>query len=670
MGVPSSGAWLSGRIAAGLLALLCGAVLFARVYVDFDTVRLKVVRTAIASRDGEVSVSVPPASSLAALQAPAPVVLIATVRNGGAAPAVLTLRVDGAAVRTLTVAPDERTRFDLVLPPAIAVNPGSIIGLRGQGDAWSLEYLELGNLHGSSGGAFRFIIVPASPDAYQRPPPWMAVLVSGIVFLLLRLDTKPPRRAWVVMLRRVLTALVALVMTIVLLSSVVTPFKLLLAPRGFVSLVVLLMLGSGLWQACVGARARMAAAFPRGVRAADCAAVALAVAAFYTCLMFAFLAPHEGNYSGLLLLGRPFVDRMPALEERPALKTTLAIFEGGGYDAQFAYAMTFDPFLSAHADPARYRDVVDTPPYRYGRIGFSLLTKIASGDQPERYPVTMVWLVIAGLFTGALCLAAVCLHHGQSPAWGLLYVLVPGFVQSVHVTLPEPIAGALLLAGYWCWLRSYLWPAAACLAASLLVRETGAILVVALVAWELIARRPRAAATLASAGLVYALWRAYVGWRLFPAWGWQGLFFNPGNLGAPFTGVLELWQTIGRGLYYPNEPQLALAGAWYPLVLFGVMGLAGLLLWKRRTPITIALAGFAALAAVMDYPSIWLHAANAERTSYECILFSIVALASLDAPGTALRRARMGFFGILALYLLFASVDAPWVRAVLSAPFV
>jgi LPXTG-site transpeptidase (sortase) family protein len=80
----------------------------------------------------------------------------------------------------------------------------------------------------------------------------------------------------------------------------------------------------------------------------------------------------------------------------------------GGYDGQFFYFMTFDPFLTAFRhEPQRYGEYIDFPPYRYGRIGFSLLTKVFSGDRPAWYPATMValvcfWVVAQMLWFGGI----------------------------------------------------------------------------------------------------------------------------------------------------------------------------------------------------------------------------------------------------------------------------
>ena len=109
------------------------------------------------------------------------------------------------------------------------------------------------------------------------------------------------------------------------------------------------------------------------------------------------------------------------------MKETLRYIEGG-YDGQFMYLMAFDPFLSAFKDnPRRYDEVVDTPPYRYTRIGYSLLTKLFAWNQPLWFPQTMIWLILASHVAGAVALGAIVRHHGGHPAWALLYATVPGF---------------------------------------------------------------------------------------------------------------------------------------------------------------------------------------------------------------------------------------------------
>jgi hypothetical protein len=143
--------------------------------------------------------------------------------------------------------------------------------------------------------------------------------------------------------------------------------------------------------------------------------------------------------------------------------------------------MTFDPFLLRYRDHlAQYQTFIDSPPYRYGRIGFSLLTKVLSGDRATLYPATMVLSILGAIGLSAFMLASAARGSGGSALAGALIILVPGFWTSLYAGLPEPVAAAALLSGYLC-LRSRAWVAAGVLfAISVLVRETGCLLVLCL----------------------------------------------------------------------------------------------------------------------------------------------------------------------------------------------
>jgi hypothetical protein len=656
------------------LGVLCAVVLWSRVFVSFDAVRLKVVKEAQVAAQGELRVTLPASPRFQRLVAP--VVLITTLRNPGAQPATLAVSLDGARVGTVTLAPGDDRRVDIVVPNGRTVRGGEVLTFSARDEAsdtahantaWSLEYLEVANHHGSSRSVFPFYIVPHATQAYDPPGLLLIVCVSlGIVFFAARGESMPRTRtrriahnAWVV--------LVVLVLLTVLASGAWSPFALLLSPRAFLLCAVALT-----WPGIVrsyreisGVLARRAAWAPRTL---DAAAVALAVGLFYVLVVQALLPGFDRNYSGFLQVGRSFVDRVPFLKDRPDLKSQLFVGSQTGYDGQFVYYIAFDPFLRALQNPVSYRDVVDAPPYRYGRIGFSLLTKLFSGDRPERYPQTMVWTILAATVVGAFLLARIAQHHGHSALWGLAYVLVPGFVQSLHSALPEPIAAAGLLGGYWLMLRGRAGWAAALFAASLLMRETGVILVVALAASKVWAERDRrGAAVIASAALPLFAWRTYVAWRLFPDFGWHGFFFNPENLGVPFKGFVDLWRVIQRGEYLPSVPAAATGGTFYPPLLIAALVVSVYLLWQRRDGLAAAIVGYACVAVSLNYTAIWANVANGERGTYELLLLLLVAAVS---TGQVMRHTRVvlgAFLVCLSLYLWLASADAATVKYVVMS---
>ncbi len=664
-----------------LLAALCALTLWGRVYLDFDGVRQKLLQTSIPANQGVVRVTLPESPRFERLAPPA--VFIAKLRNPG--PRTETIAISFASTRlaTITLPSGADRRIDVVGPNDRRVNGGDVLTFTdaaaragtsasaasaSAGSTWSVDYLEVANHHGSSRAVVSFFIVPRETMSYGAPGWLLIVPVTIAVAFLVPYGAGWPQSRRVRVLQLVLTVIVVLVFGAVIAASLLTNFKLLLAPKSFIVCVIALT-WPGLSRAYVAVRELLGrrSAMSRALFEATIAAAAVAL--FYGLFMQALLVTYDHNYSGFLQIGSKFADRVPFLNDRPDLKRQLRMGTGAGYDGQFVYSMAFDPFLLAFKDnPVRYRDVVDAPPYRYGRIGFSLLTRLFSGDRPEGYSETMVWTIIGASFVGSLLLAMMAQQCGYSPAWGMLYVLVPGFVQSLHVALPEAIAAVGLIGGYWFITRQQFWWAAVLLGGSLLVRETGIIFVLALVLWQAWrARNHRAAMVLATSTLPVIAWRLYVGWRLFPDFKWEAFFFNPKNTGVPLAGILDMWRLIWRGQYQSGSVDLALAGIFYPLLLIAGLAVGAYLFWKCRDGLTGAIVVYALLAVSLNYEAIWTHVGNGERGTYELFMLMIVAFVTIDRRERFMRRLVGGFLVCTFLYLWLASVDAGMIRyAVLS----
>lgn len=632
--------------------LLVGAAFFSRTEARYEPIRVKVVRDALDAPGRALSVSLTESPRLALLRAP--VVLVVRARHDGARAVPVTVRVNDTPAGSFTLASGETTRADLTLPLAVRPKAGDTITLRCDCEPWRLDYLEIGNVHGSSNSYLKFLVVPSAYGP-QAPSTWLGLLLMGAVLALTLLDRPVSRRRPAQRAFRALQGFFAIFLVTVLVAPLASAFMLVLPLRTLVVCAVILSLG-GIWPALKALREYAIAQLRWRPVLVDTGLVALAVSAFYCSALWVMLEPYRGNPSGLLVIDRHQAARFPPLSHLASVNEALFLHDAG-YDGQFFYFMAFDPLLRAHADaPQRYRAFIDAPPYRYGRIGFSLLTKALSADRPRWYPVTMVALVVGAIVTGAVCLAGIFAHYGRSPAWALLYMLVPAFILSMQVTLPEPIAAAALLGGYWSWLRGQRWLAAALFALALLVRETSAILLLALVAWEF--ARPGRRTTgvvLATALLPLMLWRAYVCWALWPDWGWEGLFFDPRNMGLPFAGIYTL---LTKDLSAP--------GIAYPAVLVAGLGLAVAHGAVRRDALSAALLAYAALAVSLNYPSIWSAVGNGERGTYEVCLLPMVAFAGLDEQSAHLRPAFLAFFGGLATYQLFGATSFGIVRMALG----
>jgi hypothetical protein len=507
---------------------------------------------------------------------------------------------------------------------------------------------ELRNAHGFSRGLLNLVVLPGD-EPFRGVPAW-AFGAAMAAFLLLGM-VKPGSPVGA----RGLAAEVAgtTILLIVALAPAVTAYRVVLAPRTFILCAVLISATRGL---------RMARSVP--VQRMPALSGALG-AAFFASALVQTSATYGGNYSGFLHLDRSVAARAPFLRERPDLARSLITYDAG-YDGQFMYLMAFDPLLQRFADrPSEYGAYIDSPPYRYGRIGFSALTAVVSAGRPERYPVVMLWLIVAAHFALATVLAHLAAANGMSPFVGLLYLAIPGFMSSLMSALPEALAAAGLVAGYYWWESRKVMLSALAFGGALLVRETGVVLLVMLVV-ELgrdRAERRRAALLLAGALTPVCVWRSFAASRFFGEFGWAALFTNPGDLGVPFAGLTDLWFAGVRG----TQPAPEITGAVvFPVLLTLALSLA-VAMWRLRAgPLETAAVIYAIVAVSLNYEKIWSHLPSGERGTFElfvCLL--LLLLTRRDGPAWS-RRALAAFFAIMLGYTFFVAVDASTSRLALG----
>ena len=265
---------------------------------------------------------------------------------------------------------------------------------------------------------------------------------------------------------------------------------------------------------------------------------------FYSAMVHARY--QYGDYSGFLQLSQRWSKQNPFLNERPELKSTLKIYDQG-YDGQFMYFIAFDPLLQKFPDDLlRYRKWIDNPPYRYGRIGYPLITAIAASGKPERFASTMIHLIVVSNLIAAFFLVRIALFYKRSPFWVLLYPLIPAFLVSLNVGLPESLAAAFLLGGIFFYLREKFLTSALFFACALLVRETAGIAVLVLAVFEFFRQKNRRGSLiLASSLLPLLMWRGFLAWRMFPDYGLQAVPIWGGEVRLPFAGLIELWSKAG-----------------------------------------------------------------------------------------------------------------------------
>jgi hypothetical protein len=639
--------------------LLC-AVLATRVAIRFQAAREKVVTESRGFGAGgvaDVGVDAARASNLTP-----PFAVIARVRHESRSNDRFRLRVDGQPLCEAPVSGGGPQRIDCAWTGGWTPDTGHSIEIEGTGASpWTLDYLELATHHGAT-RAYDLIVVPPGSGRGARPSRTLAA-VCFVAFALVFLLPPPPRasRGWAEWIHRAVSAILVLLLLLALASPYLSPYAILFSADLFWAAVLVIAwprIRQG-WAAAWGWLKRES----WGPAAAGVAVGALVFVPYHAVVTQRLLHDYHGNYSGFLQLARTNFERHPVLSHRADIRDSLVLSDDG-YDGQFMYYAAFDPFMREYRhSPATYRLFIDAPPYRFSRIGFSLLTNIASGGRWALYPAVMTWLILLSLFVCGLTLALIASDAGASPAWGLMMAIVPAFWQSLQTSLPEPVAGACLLAGCLCLERARWRWGGAFFALALLVRETCAVLVACLVVSELVSGRWRRGLELALVAFVpFLAWRAYVWWVLSPDWGLQALWFDPQGFGPPLSGPVRLWMAIRAGQYYPGLSDISRAGVWYPFLLIGALAAALVQAVRRLTALSAAAVLYGVMAISLAYPKVWSHVANAQRGTFE--LFLVLALVSVEArhETRGIRWGMAAFWIGTAIYVFFGAHDADFVR--------
>ena len=501
---------------------------------------------------------------------------------------------------------------------------------------------------GFSRGLLNFIILPVSAP-FPRVAVWTAVLISaaGLALMAVPIPFSRFRRfLWIAELAG------TTLLSAVVIAPYLTPFRIVLMPRTLVLMTLLACSRALPSLPAVGERLRLASAKRAPIVAG------LVAGAFFASAAWHALTQFEGNYTGFLHMSRRVADHAPMLHEPSQLWRSIVTGDEG-YDGQFMYLMAFDPLLDRYKDrPQMYGTFIDRPPYRYGRIGFSALVHLVSGGRPEWFPQAMIWLLIAAHATIAAGLAALAQREHKSPWLALWYLAIPAFMTSFLFALPEALAAAAVVVGLICWRARRDWWAALAFVTALLVRETSAILLIALVTASGTERR-RAIRLAVIAVLPLVAWRLFVGFRLYPEFGSRA-GFGSHNLGVPLSGLLQLYRA---GLSRAQSAPEILGALTFPWILVASAAIAIWAAVARWGTTAMAAVAYAAMAVSLNYASVLHDLASGERVTFELFLFLLLLMIETPTQPRALGRALNALFVVLAVYTFALSPDAWMSRA-------
>ncbi len=297
-----------------------------------------------------------------------------------------------------------------------------------------------------------------------------------------------------------------------------------------------------------------------------------------------------------------------------------------GYDGQFYYRLALDP---ANLHQTAYGITLDAP-YRLMRIGYPVITWLASLGQGSFVPTMLVVVNVAAVAALGVLGGAFARLGGHHALWGLLLPCYFGLLTSVGRDTAEPVACAFLLGGLLALRRRRPVLAGALLAVGALTRETvmvaaAAIALVRVVGWLRLrrVRLGREDVAWLLPGVVFVAWEVVVK----AVTGTIPLDADDGrNAGTPFIAVYDAIRTNVANLSWS---QFTWTDIW--LLEFSVLAAVAFLAlaslrWSRVPSYErVALVGFLIEICVVS-PFTW-DSLNADLRSFvEVYLLAVMVL--------------------------------------------
>lgn len=510
------------RVAFSLAqAILLSVLFWAVVSTGFERLNLKA--TAIKADAAGFSGSVSVTKDLPGRGGPW--ILFLRVRCEEKRPRAADVFLNGAELGEIRFGSKNLEEISLDVPESTFVRETNEIEVSGGAGDWKVEEIRLQNYYGYASGLFNLILVPEASRAYGRLS-WLSLgALFFTLFLLQIVRAGLPKVPWIERADRLFKTLFVVLLIAAAVLPLATKYRLLTSANRLWVFVIFLnfavtvaiLKAFFLWVR-TGFEAQTLESNPRKKRLVSLILPAV-ICLFFLSSMLGILRHFGGNYSRFLRIEEKRLEAFGPLYFPPDLAAEIraGLAPLDGYDGEFNYFMAFDPFLSKYRnDPRVYSLFIDEPAYRFGRIGFPLLVKLFSLDNPRLYPKTIVWLIVVSHFFGAFFLLKIILFFKKNPFWTFLYILVPGFYYSLQWGLGESIGMVLVLAALYAYLKERIPWTMTLLAASLFIRESGFLAALAIMAFEVFQRRDIKRAVFIGSSIVpYLLWKGFLTYRLF-----------------------------------------------------------------------------------------------------------------------------------------------------------
>ena len=382
------------KYVALLLAIFCALVLHERIYGDFERLRFPIFRSQQTPSLGAVTVRLPDLSLLSQQ----PLAIILRLSNNDSVSQVLQVTTSDTTLADVLLEPGQQVRVDLNLRDGTALSAGDKLTVTGNTDGWSLNSLEIANIHGFSTGLVEFVIVPASTEIPNHFGALAALALLTVLIALPKFSIGDIRNTVTRTAYIVLAPIVVLFLTVILVAPWLSNYSVLLADHSFLLCVAILYYP--LLDAPLVTIRRLLPTLQESWTYVWSHRVPLLYAA--ALILFATsISNFYDSTTGLTTLIR-FGETVeqPRL---PSVRTTPhhVVQDSVGYDGQFYAQLAVEPLL---LDPA-INVALDNPAYRARRILFSWTAFLFGFGQPalilQAYAIQNIvfWFVLALLLT-------------------------------------------------------------------------------------------------------------------------------------------------------------------------------------------------------------------------------------------------------------------------------
>ena len=257
-----------------------------------------------------------------------------------------------------------------------------------------------------------------------------------------------------------------------------------------------------------------------------------AVLAWWTLMVY---STYGGNWTALYCTGSRTT--LPGAL-RP--ENTYVFPDSWGYDGQFYHFIAHDPWLTRGLLPS-----VNNPPLRWRRILVSALAWTLAAGRDAWIDPALYLVVLGFVFLGGYWLTQYFEARGAPAWWGVAFLLSPATLITLDRIVVD-IAVTALCCGFLVYAhagrRGALWGV---LAAMVLARETGLVLLAGWCLWLIARREHRRVAFFAAAAAPAGAWWLWVA-RHTPYYGMPGW-----GLSLPPARLID---ALRRPLEYPLSP--------------------------------------------------------------------------------------------------------------------